>query len=575
MKSTILIAFSLLLAAATLNAQQLLIERGVQVEGLWCFPVHGDADSYYYLPNRGRLGTTEDSLPEFSFLRYVTERPGVEESTSVSTAGGGGVVNFLVLYDTPPGQIAAARDRLAERVGNEAAKLVGPYAFAAGRFLLVSSILLDDGSTGREVLATGTAPILENSRLAFSFNLSPERSKLLLESFKMKTPDISIVFEMDFRGVTQSYDAEVKVDFDEVRNSKQYKAGGSVYFVGADVEVALDKLRKDNAIQITSVGSDAAMESLVNTVYEKLIGLLFDKVEPEKAPEKSAGMLGALGSLLGSDGPLGSRSMTGFGLSAGFTYKNLEVSGSSVLRFKGRSSVTRKHFITFNIGDLFQRYGDRDDVFRDVPLYDPAFNQRDIFVNLDGSLERDFGDMINNVSVRLQKAHTDGSETLREVHFGPHYFTDTTEAVTASYLSAGDSNLAEWLRYAYQATWQFTGGASYVTPWDTTDRAMINLFTPFHRREIALEGDLAALADRGYRAASVKISYPFFDRVRTDTRLVRVTDTLPPAPFSVTLPLGTNEVDYKISLIGPGVPPLSWRGRDGFGLIFYDEPPND
>ncbi len=570
-----ILALALLMSVAEASAQQLMVDRGVQAAGLWCFPVYGDELSYHYLPSRGRLGNTPDAIPEFSFLRYVTEKPTPGDAASVSAAGGGGIVTFLVLYDTPAEQVVRAEAALREKLKNDEVVLKGPWAFSSGRYLLVSSILQSDGTEKQEVLATGTAPTLENSRVAFSFNLDPVRAQLLLESFKMKTPDVSVVFELDFEGLTENYEAEIEVDFDEVRKSQSYSAGGSVYFVGADVEVALDEMRRNNTIKMKTIGSDENLDGLLTTVYDKLLTMLFQKVEPEKVPGGGGGMLDALGSMFGAGGALGSRNTTGFGLSVGFKYKELKVTGSTKLNFKGRSTVQRKHFITFNIGDLWQKHGDRDDLFRDVALYDPAFQQRSVHVNLDGSLERAFADMVNSVTVRMRKQHGSGVTTLKEVMVDRRNFRDSTGQFRMVYLNDKDSSMTDWLSYEHQEVWQFSGGGTYTTTWDTTDAAMINLYTPFERRSISLEGDMETLKSQGVRAASVKITYPFFDQERTDSRLLRPGDDPASKPFLVTLPRGREAIDYQISLMRADGAPLRWRGTDEFGLIFFDEPPKE
>ena len=47
---------------------------------------------------------------------------------------------------------------------------------------------------------------------------------------QMRTPDISIVFDMTFTGLTEAYDADLTIDWAEVRKSQAFGAGGSVYF---------------------------------------------------------------------------------------------------------------------------------------------------------------------------------------------------------------------------------------------------------------------------------------------------------------------------------------------------------
>lgn len=59
--------------------------------------------------------------------------------------------------------------------------------------------------------------VLQGSKIALSFELDPQRSKLLLESFKTNTPDVSIVFDLTFSGLLDAYNAKMTVDWAEVQ----------------------------------------------------------------------------------------------------------------------------------------------------------------------------------------------------------------------------------------------------------------------------------------------------------------------------------------------------------------------
>ena len=579
MKATIFIPFiALLLATGSVPAQQIMVDRGTQVAGLWCFPIYGDTLTYLYLPSRARLGLDKDSVPEFSFLRYITEKPSsaAAGANTISEAGGGGIVNFLVLYDTPAKQVAEAEETLRKKLNVKEIKIRGPVVFTRGRYMLVSSILLPDGTDKKELLGIGEAPVLENSRIAFSFEVDPLRSKLLLESFKMKTPDISLMFELSFSGLTDSYQAELTVDWSEVRNSQSFGAGASIYFVSADVELGFDELFRKNAIKLNTVGSHERLEALLNTVYSKLLDLMFQRVDPERVPaDQRGGLYDALTALTGPNGPMGSRRTTGFGLNVSYQLKQLNISGSSNLYFRGRSTVERNHFVTFNIGDLYKRYGKDERVFRDVPLYDPAFQQRVVHVGVDGSLEREFDRMINNVTVRMRKTHGNGEVTLKEMLINKRNFRDSLGRFKAVYLNRGDTDLVKWLDYEYQAVWQFVGGGRYTTDWTPANAAMINLFAPFQRRTVAIEGDLEGVLQQGIRAVSVQIKYPFFSEIREDRRTLRANDNLAEKAFEVTLPLDKEEIDYNILWMKNDGTRQSSAGKDKVGLIFIDELPKN
>ncbi|AHM59360.1 hypothetical protein D770_05465 [Flammeovirgaceae bacterium 311] len=576
MKKILYLLVAGILLAHFSSGQSLLIDRGIRVEGLWCFPLYQDTLNYVYLPSSARLAVNEDSLPNFSFIRYVQERAVAEaSSSSITKAEGGGILHFLVLYDTPEDQIKSAERKLQKQLNNEAVRIRGPVVFDKGRYALISSILNPaGGSPEKKILATGEAPVLENSKIALSFELEPEESKLLLESFKMANPDLSLVFDLSFSGLSDSHNALLEVDWSEVQNSQHFGAGGSIYFVSAEVELGLDELMKNNAIKLTTVGSHQPMESLLNHVYDKLVSVLFDPVEPDAIPEAArGGLMDAITSLIGSSGSLSSGNTTGFGAHMAYRLKHMKTEGKSELVFKGRSTVFRHHYITFNIGDLHARHGHNQSLFRDVDLSDPAFQQRDVYVGIDGSLEKEFHQMLNSVTVTIRKQHENGELTLKNIVLNKEVLKDFDGLLSFSYLNRADHDRINWLSYEYQSTWQFQGGGSYATDWVRQDAAMINLFTPFQRKNISLEGNLEKLAEEGIRAVSVQISYPFFDQVKQHRLTLRPELASEEKSFQITLPNQQEEVDYTVTWFRRQQEPLTSLGKDKYGVIFIDELP--
>ena len=111
-------------------------------------------------------------------------------------------------------------------------------------------------------------------------------------------------------------------------------------------------LRRDNAIKLTSVVARTPnSEALLNTVYAKLLDLLFRPVEEAPPPKQEMGLLDAIGSAIGLG--LGGGS-AGIGLTASYRLKDMQSSGHTILNFNHQSQVTRHALITFNVGDLFK-----------------------------------------------------------------------------------------------------------------------------------------------------------------------------------------------------------------------------
>ena len=147
-------------------------------------------------------------------------------------------------------------------------------------------------------------------------------------------------------------------------------------------------------------------KKIVDEAYAKVTEMMFQRVQPEQVPATDQNSLaGMLGSVLGSSGGGGSGS--GFPLGAHFGYKrkDIKMSGKSVLDFSSRNATERHHYITFNMGDLFKKYGADSNYFRTISLYDPEFQIRQIFVGIDGSIIPEFEKMINNVTITLRKKH--------------------------------------------------------------------------------------------------------------------------------------------------------------------------
>src|SRR5204863_35623 len=81
-------------------------------------------------------------------------------------------------------------------------------------------------------------------RLALSFDREPAQATLLVQSLSMPTSDVSLMFDMTFAGLTDAYKADLAVHWSEVHKSKSFSAGATIYFVSADIDLALDELRR-------------------------------------------------------------------------------------------------------------------------------------------------------------------------------------------------------------------------------------------------------------------------------------------------------------------------------------------
>jgi hypothetical protein len=582
----VFLAFAWLALAGVASAQQVLIDQGARVEGLWVFPSALDGKQWYYVPLNAQLARDEQGKPIFSYLRYVVNRLAEGGSTSgITEAEGGAVLNFFIEYDTPEDTVRRAERALRGRLSDDEVALRGPVIFKAGRWLLVSSVVRATGEDGKQVLATGNAPVFEGNRVALSFDLPPERAKLLLESFKMATPDVSLVFEMTLRGLSDSYDAELTVDWSEVDKSETFGGGVSAFrAVSADIEQGIAELERKGAIRTVVRGSNPNMQALLDKAHERLIDLMFTRVEPESAvppgqPEQPGmveSLLGPIGDMLSEPGALSrALSLSPLSFSVHYEKNELRKSGTTTLHLNAQTPVERMLMLTANVGDLYRRFGEDSAYFRTVNLSDPAFVQREIRVAIDGAILPEFERMVNGVTVALRKRHESGAQTLQEVVLDRTTFDQGKRTYQMIYGWDGDANRDRWLEYEYRTRWSLKDGGVVETDWARSERPSIDLHVPYRRFAIGLLGDAAKVASAGVRAIDVTISYEFFGGRRSEQIAVPANEPFDGREIEITLPQSSTEYDYEIRWLRRGKPPLESRGSDDQPFLVVDVLPEE
>jgi hypothetical protein len=585
----------LLVAACALSApahaQAVLLDRGARAEGLWVFPSATDPQSYYYVPASARLVADPDGKPRFSFLRYVINRPGEKESSGTSQAGGGGVLHFLVTYDTPAEEIRAAERALKRLPGNEEAVLRGPVIFKSGRYALISSIVNPAGQAEPQLLATGNAPVLEGSQLALAFELPPERATLLLASLESATPDVSLVFEMTLEGFADAYQADLVVHWDEVYKHEAWGIGGEapspgaplaavnaaflpallIPGVGGEAKGVFEELRQSKAIELRTRGESASMQPILDKAYAKLLDLLMEPVNEAPPEEQPAGIAGMLAGAAKED-PSGRRPMP-IGVSAGYKLREERRSGTTVLSMSQQESAERTTTIAFNVGDLWQRVGDDPAHFKTVNLADAAFSQREIRVGIDGALVPEFDKFVNSVTATLRKRHANGETTVQEIVIDRQTFPRASNDFRMLYGWKGDDDREAWARYEYRTRWSFKSGGAFETDWAATDANLINLYAPYRRKLVRVIADRALFAEENIRALVVQVDYPFFgDRKRETFRLRTDTAPAPGEAIELTIPRDAGEYHWTMTWYRQDGTRLSAEGTGDDAILLADPP---
>jgi len=256
------------------TAQQILIDKPVRAGELTLFPDLNNENIYYYIPDKARLATDANGRPQFSFLRYVENKRSGADQPEDREGDGGGIVHAVVSLSVTPEQLQEASREL-KRLKPQA-QVQGPVIYKSGRFGLVSSFKEANGAFTTKVLGLGVAPILDGGKAAVSIQLTKQGAKILWESFKTRTPDITFSFEMDLAGFRSPLRAEIEANFDQIYQHQSFGVGIASAYLAAEIKAAFDDLRRQGAIKVTQVGSDDKIEALITTAYNKLTDMMFN-----------------------------------------------------------------------------------------------------------------------------------------------------------------------------------------------------------------------------------------------------------------------------------------------------------
>lgn len=259
--------------------QQILLDKAFGAGNLILFPgMRNDSDKYYYLPNKLRLAKHDNGKPKFLFLYYVTNA-GSGDAEEVSNLGrGGGYVHLVVGLHVLPEELDNARQELKKI--NPRGIITGPVIYRGGTIALVTKSVITNSAPTAEpkpqrVLGIGHAPVLEGDNVAVSFILDSLDAKILWESLKLSTPDISFNLNMTIGGFVSPIGFKIVMNWDKVYKHKIFNAGLATPILKSEIGIATQELRENAAISVTQVGENANLETLQDKLTNKFQELCF------------------------------------------------------------------------------------------------------------------------------------------------------------------------------------------------------------------------------------------------------------------------------------------------------------
>ncbi|MGH8104330.1 MAG: hypothetical protein ACREJQ_07410, partial [bacterium] len=209
--------------------------------------------------------------------------------------------------------------------------------------------------------------------------------------------------------------------------------------------------------------------------------------------------------------------------------------------------------------------------FQFVDLDDPAFQERTVYVILDGEDYATFKDYINFAGITFRRKKDNGNVWTQDALFDQKAFLDGGNKLPFLYSRMGDKPNT-WLDYEYQSVWSMIGGIEQRGDWVKTSAPVITLTPPYRYRQVEVLADEDNMTGNDIIRISVKFRHSYFGNIKEREVVLRRGE-----PLNIFYRYSTepNNLDYEYNIayllrnkkrIGTG-----WlKGSDPFVYAFYE-----
>ncbi len=501
-------------------------EGRIIINGIQLLQDSDDESAYYYLPDYPRISIDENGEFELMCMKYI----GQGNNTN------GGLFHTLIQFDLPKEIVDSLEEELKKKVGN--ARIVGPVPLrqvmengedGLARFKIVSSILTNtegENPFTQNVITSGHAPLLPNSKAAIAAKLSQEGVTLLWESLQGTTSDVSVVingyYEAKVKGYNATVTANMSTIYEHYSKLYSYQKG----YTKRQLRKINDEMIQDQKLKIEVFDRSKAlgiktddMDNILNLITDKLIELMFDaEVGWAKQPEKETAV---------EQGQIKGRQKRGwfsrvFGGARDEKYvtdnqfvikkrEDIKVN-KFYLNLSKSTTIKVPVFSSGNIGGLYQVFqeGNENKYFKVVNLEDIDFLKREIIFQIDGQYIETFNEILNSVSVSFKKTYgEDQNDLTRDVIIKRDDIKNGTDFKSVFYPRLGIKK-ADWLDYEYRISWNLKGEDKPIQipfsqeKWLKTNEAAVVLNPPFTKKTVQIDADRTFFKDNGFQACTVR-----------------------------------------------------------------------
>jgi hypothetical protein len=499
-------------------------------EMLWAGTA-GPEKRYYYLPPPPRVAADAEGRPQFLFMKFTSDR--------TTEAGGvtGGILHFLCEYGLTPEQEKELEKKLADTI--KGGKVMGAVRMEGGEgestFRVISATMSEGGFT-EKLVASGKAPLLPGQKVAAAARLDAVGAVLIEESLKRPTSDVSIEFNLSYTAFMPAFDGSITFDWekfdanidkwevDYTSTKRKYWKNGHYqrdHTVSSDeIRELYDFMCEHEAIRIewTEGIVDERLEAIRQAFFRFMETSFFEK-QPLEIPDDEDESDEEMTSPDTGTVDTSNRRHTASYDYDRFMAKSEEAFVNKTINMRVTLPVKVEYVTVGNISGSWYREarGEYPELFAEVNVDDPFFQQRQVSFTLDLDAIEVFDDAINFVTVEVRKDRPSG----RDFHTS---FTMTKDEIAAH----GTSKIVTYAKmrddspevFEYLVRWSLRGGVEWPSRpvWSQGQWEGVTLAPPVMPLNVEAEADLAELEELGFTRATVEVKYTQFGKEITESR---------------------------------------------------------
>jgi hypothetical protein len=564
----------LLFSSLKCHAQVKYDEGRVQINGIQLLQDSNDENAYYYLTRFVRLSTKEDGTYEFLCIKYV----GKDEQES------GGIFHALIEFSLPQDIIEAVEAKLKKEV-SENARIVGPVPMrqftqegesGIGTFDVVSSILTNtegEDAFTKNVLTSGFAPLLPNSKAAIAAKLNPAGTTLLWNSLSGPTSDVSVSVHGYYEAKVKGYNAIIKAEASTVYEHYSKVSNKQDGYSKQELRKISNEMIQNQVISVEVFDRSEGlgiktkdMQGIVDIITDKLIEMMFDtQTGWASKPEEEAAVVS--GQIKGRQKRGWFSSVFGGAQNTPYFSDNQYVkkrredirSNSFYLNLSKSTTIKVPIHTSGNIGGIYKEMKDDERYFRVVNLDDADFQKRTVHFQIDGGFSDAFNEILNSVSVTFRKTYgEDHNDATSDLLFKASDLKEGKDFKAVFYPRLGLES-SDWLNYDYKLSWNLKGEPNPIiipdndNQWISSNSSLIALVPPFKKMTVEIDADRSSFKDSEVRSASVRFFTILNGKpVAQRTLVLREADTE-----------GTSRINLYYDDKEPIAYQVTWYGKSG------------